>query len=418
MGRQDAGDLDPRSLGAAGIEGMLRAEAEGSPHHLRRQLAGLRSRDVDAAYRLVAEAATSVPSAEQVADVLLAAARRLTESDTAYLAVPVDDEFFAFSRTLGVRTSEFRKLRVGMSEGIGSLARAEGTPIRSVDYLDDERFSRQMREITKREGIRSAIAVPLINGDEVTAVLYVAHHERLGYQRQDEDLLKEYSAAVNLSLGAANVAQQQQEFGRLEERRLLARGLHDRVGRPLTRLLHLTSRLDELDHVQHPALKDDLSSAVAELAQSVRQEVEQLLVAGQPDDTSLAALAAEICQVPRVSGLRRDVRLLSRPGVSDYDAVIPGRVADALRSVAQEAVFNSELHSKGSHCAITIACDADGWRLTVEDDGVGFGGREPDAGHYGLKLMADAMRKVQGSVTVEEKAGAGVRVDCWVPVEP
>ncbi len=231
-------------------------------------------------------------------------------------------------------------------------------------------------------------------------------------------MLAEYAEVINLTLGAEATAEEHRERGRVEERRLLARGLHDRVGRHLTRLMQITTQLAEPQASQGGTLDAQLSAAVAELAVTVRQEVDNLLSGTMPEESSVAALAAEICQVPRISEMRRHVRLLPRPGQSEYDPILPGEVAQALRSIGQEAVFNAELHSQGSYCAITIVCHADSWELIIDDDGVGMGSGDGAVGHFGIQLMRDAAQQVQADFEVADMAGSGVRVRCQVPVQP
>lgn len=149
----------------------------------------MRHRDAESAYRMVAEAAAAFDDPTRTWGVVLACARRLLASDTAYVAVPVTDSEFAFAQTLGVRTKEFRDLRVGPGQGLGSVANEQRTLARSINYAADPRFSTGMRETTSTEGIYSALACPIIIADNVDALLYVAHHGPLAYNCEDEAIL-------------------------------------------------------------------------------------------------------------------------------------------------------------------------------------------------------------------------------------
>jgi hypothetical protein len=101
-----------------------------------------RHRDIDRAYRVVARAATSDLSLERVFDITLAAARDLLDGDVAYLSLPVDDDYFAFTRTLGIQTGKFRDLRVGLGEGLGTpSARSTTKPIPIFARLPGKRHA-------------------------------------------------------------------------------------------------------------------------------------------------------------------------------------------------------------------------------------------------------------------------------------
>lgn len=372
----------------------------------------IRLRDVDRAYRLVAEAAASLLNPDHVADLVLLGARRLTGSDAAYLALPVDDHNYAFSRTAGLRTATFRTLRVGPAQGIGSIASERGIPVRSLNYNSDPRFSRQMHEVTRREGIYSAMAIPVLDHNAVAAILYVANHAPLAYHQTDERVLQDFAEAINLSLQATMSREELLEAGRQAERQALGRHLHDRLGRHVSQLSRLVAA--QPDQPAGGALAE-VSAVVAELARSLREDIDSLMGGAEPPLLSPAEVAAEICRVPSIAGLRRIVQVRGRPGESEYDPVLPANVSEALRRVGQEAVFNAELHSNGTSCTVTLQFVDDKWSLTIRDDGSGFGAKAPETGHFGLQLMRQAAQDAGGRVEIHGDQN-GVQVECTIPV--
>ncbi len=186
-----------------------------------------------------------------------------------------------------------------------------------------------MHEVTRREGIYSAMAIPVLDDNAVAAILYVANHAPLAY-------LQDFAEAINLSLQATMSREELLEAGRQAERQALGRHLHDRLGRHVSQLSRLVAA--QPDHPAGGALAE-VSAVVAELARSLREDIDSLMGGAEPPLLSPAEVAAEICRVPSIAGLRRIVQVRGRPGESEYDPVLPANVSEALRRVGQEAVF-------------------------------------------------------------------------------
>ena len=69
----------------------------------------------------MAEASVNSESSALALAQVLVSARNLFGSEVAYLAVPDEDnETFTFDQTLGIKTSAFRHLRMGFSQGLGN----------------------------------------------------------------------------------------------------------------------------------------------------------------------------------------------------------------------------------------------------------------------------------------------------------
>jgi signal transduction histidine kinase len=203
-----------------------------------------------------------------------------------------------------------------------------------------------------------------------------------------------------------------------EQRRRIARDVHDLVGHGLTAVLvqvasarHVLRR--DLD-VADEALRSAQDAGRRSLA-DLRATVDLLRAPGEGGGT--AALPdfgrlAELLDSVRGEGLVVDYRAFGDIGdIGD----VPANVGVALYRIAQEALHNAVRHAPGAaiHVAVTVTDTA----VALEVDSVGAEPRpvDPHQSHFGII----GMRERAAMIGAELEAGAtpgGWRVRCRVPV--
>jgi len=96
------------------------------------------------------------------------------------------------------------------------------------------------------------------------------------------------------------------------------------------------------------------------------------------------------------------------------------RVADdrCLYRVAQEALNNVAKHAQATAVRIDLELiEGEGTRLAIRDDGRGIQAADRHKpGSFGLRGMAERVRAVGGTWSVEGAPGGGTRVELFVPV--
>jgi PAS domain S-box-containing protein len=99
---------------------------------------------------------------------------------------------------------------------------------------------------------------------------------------------------------------------------------------------------------------------------------------------------------------------------------LPTSVEELVFRTVREAVINARRHSQASHLQVTVARQG-GWiEGRVSDDGVGFDpvavrGRRDSELHLGLTALADRLRLVEGSLTVESRPSQGTTIRFYLP---
>ena len=157
-----------------------------------------------------------------------------------------------------------------------------------------------------------------------------------------------------------------------DQRRLLARELHDVIGQELT-ALSLDVKLIGRRGQATPEVLARCEQAVARLLEQVR-DVTLLLRPPQLDDLGLvAALRGHVERHVTVHGLQ--VHFEGNVDSSTLDADLAG----AMFRIAQEALTNVLRHARAKNVWIGIADAAGDVVLTIKDDGIGL----PSAGPSG-----------------------------------
>jgi signal transduction histidine kinase len=186
----------------------------------------------------------------------------------------------------------------------------------------------------------------------------------------------------------------------LEERRRLARDLHDGVAQELG---FIATRAQEL-----AAMRDGEAQWIAAAAERGLDEARRAIAAltlavDEPLDVALAQAAEEVAG--RV-GAR--VRLSLDPA-----ADVPATTREALLRIVREAVTNATRHGGAGSISVELT-NGDGLSLRIADDGVGFDPADPSAG-FGLISMRDRARALGGELRIASRPGHGTEIEVVLP---
>jgi signal transduction histidine kinase len=199
-----------------------------------------------------------------------------------------------------------------------------------------------------------------------------------------------------------------------EERRTIARELHDEVGQMLSALKV------ELDVAQREIQSgvgagETLAEAqeIAAGALKTVRNISQLLHPAALDDLGLAAA---IDSSLRGLARRQDIRTeLHQNGLTER---LPREVELAAYRIVQEAITNVGKHANASECHVHLTQLVDRLLIEVEDDGVGFVDdmdRPVIARGLGLISVRERASRLGGTFNILSKPGEGTRLIVSLP---
>jgi signal transduction histidine kinase len=202
-----------------------------------------------------------------------------------------------------------------------------------------------------------------------------------------------------------------------QERRNLARELHDEVGQALTAIkmsVGVALRTPGTHPRAHSALEEARSVAETTL-QGVR-DLSQLLHPSMLDDFGLPeTLAAYLRSFSKRTGIRAQFSL------TGGDERMPPDVEVCLYRIVQEALTNVARHSGALSCSVSLSRGADSVELIVEDAGRGINlaanATDVRSG-LGLMGMRERAQTLAGRFTLTNRPEGGTRIVVTLPVRP
>jgi two-component system sensor histidine kinase UhpB len=195
-----------------------------------------------------------------------------------------------------------------------------------------------------------------------------------------------------------------------EERRRVARELHDEIGQTLTALM---LQLGSAVRGATPEMREPLRDAT-ETARSTVESLRRILRELRPealDDLGLAsALATLADQVSMRAPVNVEVRVdPALPPLTPEEELVVYRIA-------QESLTNVIKHAQASKATLSLGTTNGFVSLTVRDDGLGLNGARQQGN--GIRGMRERAMLVGAALDVHTVSQGGVEVQLRIPVEP
>lgn len=198
-----------------------------------------------------------------------------------------------------------------------------------------------------------------------------------------------------------------------EERRTLARELHDELGQSLTALKISLQSLGL--RPETAALQDRIALAVSIADAALAQARQMSLNLRPPQLDDLGLSAAIRWNLGRQAGL---VGLDAQFHADDMPNDLPEAVAIACYRISQEALTNVMRHTQAQHLWLRLQRRNGDLQLEVEDDGVGFDPAQAlsGAGTMGLASMEERATLVGGHLEIMSSPGKGCLIRAIFPL--
>lgn len=198
-----------------------------------------------------------------------------------------------------------------------------------------------------------------------------------------------------------------------DERRRLARELHDDVGQRLASLSMNTDdvmRNMQTDPARARQKLEEISDRLGQLSEDVRTLSHGL----HPSIIEDLGLAAALRMLTNEFGEREDMIVTFFP--REVPEQIPVEIATGLYRIAQEAFRNIAKHAGKSHVKVTLTGKPGELALQIADSGKGFGMEHHRPG-LGLISIEERVRLMRGTLQVQSALREGTRVTVNVPLE-
>jgi signal transduction histidine kinase/CheY-like chemotaxis protein len=347
---------------------------------------------------------------------------------------------------IDIHPDDLQPLRYFHTSGIGSAAHArvgafpagrgllgklmaEGRPLRLRDIAVEPETAGLP---PYHPPMRSFMGAPIASAIRAYGILYLA--DKLGadeFSAEDEQVVVTLAAQMAVAYENAQLfAQVRSGSQRLRilsqqlvetqenERRSIARELHDEVGQSLTAaLLNLQALADLPEPATLPARLDDSMA----LIDRVLQQIRTLSLDLRP------ALLDDLGLAPALSWLLE--RQAERAGFSAQFSAdqagerFPAVIETTCFRVVQEALTNVARHARARHVTVGLRRRGAELCLSICDDGVGFDvsaarQRAARGQSLGLLGMQERIGLLGGQMRIDSTLGQGVSIDVRLSLAP
>jgi len=369
---------------------------------------------MDDALRAMSDAVLAIAgerSVDRVLQRLADAARELVDARYAAIGVPDGEGGFAKFITSGMTDEQYAAIGpLPRTHGLLGAMLGAAQPYRTPNIQEDPRFEGWPRA---HPGMRSFLGVPILSGGETVGAFYLTEKRGGLFTQADEELIGLLAAHAAIAIENAELHERSRELSTIEERKRLARELHDSVTQTLFSIALTAEAAASLVSFEPGRARAELET-LQELTAAALAEMRSLIFELRPAELETDGLAAALAK--HVDVLRR---LHPQEIELELDSVsrLPTPVERGLLRIAQEALGNALRHSGADRVQLELGVRDSTARLRVSDDGDGFdpAGAAVRSRRLGLVSMRERAEALGGRLSIESTPGHGTTVVAEVP---
>ena len=266
-----------------------------------------------------------------------------------------------------------------------------------------------LRDMQTANGDTALALIPLMVRSERIGMVVLSH--TTDHYWLEEELYPYQVTAAQLA-STIDSRQQQvlaskqgEQLAVLEERRRLARELHDSVTQSLFGMSLLAQALPELWEIDRDEGHQSLRQ-IQKLTRESLAEMRALLFELRPAEAKKQNLAFML--KGHITAFEQRTGLIVTSTIME-DTALPETVIHALSRIAQEALNNVARHAYAHQVWLSLSIE-DWVTLKIQDDGQGFVSEQVGVGHLGLISIRERASAINGRLKITSVVGKGTEI--------
>ena len=264
--------------------------------------------------------------------------------------------------------------------------------VRILDELDD----RTQRLEDEKQGLEKQRQELENSSDQAEE----ARKQTVEALKHSQELLRELTA--------------HQERVKEDERRRIAREIHDELGQTLLALRIDVSMLDTRTGRSHPRLNEKVRGALQQIdatMKTIRTIINNLRPAVL-DLGLTAAIEWQVNEFRRRSGIDCDL-------VMDAEELaVDNERATTLFRILQESLTNVIRHANATHVLVEVYKEGGRLTMKIADNGIGLYSETRKTAHsFGLVGMKERVYALNGTFMIASTPGKGTTLTIYIPLE-
>ncbi|MCG7878673.1 MAG: type IV pili methyl-accepting chemotaxis transducer N-terminal domain-containing protein [Candidatus Thiodiazotropha taylori] len=256
----------------------------------------------------------------------------------------------------------------------------------------------------------NVFSTPIRDKTQQYGVLLVEFPVTTQLEEWQERLLETVASHIALAINVAQQVTQSRKLSLMEERSVIARELHGSIAQSLSYLKIQVSKLEKSINDERDK-KDILlvSAALRSALNGAYRQLRELLTTFRlrVTDADLGKLIREtVEEFENRSGIV--IEYTNHIGNCQFTPNAEIHIIQIIR----EALSNVIRHANARRARVVLECNQTGRvNVSIEDDGIGINDESDMMQHYGLPIMKERAEWLGGTLTINEPAGGGTRID-------
>jgi len=386
------------------------------------------------AMQVISRALTSDLDYQRIVHNVADVAYRLVNSQFICVAVPEGDQLFPVAIASSQTSNGHRDFPKNISLSLpdqGPLTRILQGPVVVADIEHDSAFVPWRQEL-QQYGWRAMVVLPLFARNEFLGVLIACASEPNAFSHNEVEVLMSLASQAAVAIQNASLFAEldtkRKDLHKMslrlvnaqeEERRRIARELHDELGQALTAL---KINLDLARRGLPPDASDQLCNSIQEASILARQTLEtarSISLELHPAILDDLGLAAALRWATDRYQDRLDLKIELDTNIDKVQ--LRAELKITIYRIITEALTNAVRHAQAKHISIQVYAKAEQIIIVVQDDGVGFAAQEwlaSPAKHESLGLMSMKERAelLGGTFKINSETGQGTSIWATLPI--
>ncbi|MBI2973600.1 MAG: GAF domain-containing sensor histidine kinase [Armatimonadetes bacterium] len=266
------------------------------------------------------------------------------------------------------------------------------------------------------DGPTATVCVPLRVQDRTIGAIAVGGLPANG--SVPRSLLSAVAAHVAATVHTARTAYRIADIGVIEERRRIAREMHDGLAQTLADAL-LQTDLTAMASQSNPAQTGGDLKELRTVLERAMRELREFMMEMRREQEADSGLRASLESMGKEFERRNAIPV--QVVFTGDDAQLPSAVRHAVLAIARQALTNVRAHAHATAVTIRGGMTDQECVASFTDDGVGFDlaayrSRPPAAHHLGLTSMEERAALVGGRLQIDTASGRGTTVSVRVPL--
>lgn len=227
--------------------------------------------------------------------------------------------------------------------------------------------------------------------------------------RQTQELIETLTKQLAIALENQQWIEKDKQQAVMQERNLMAQGLHDGVAQVLS-FLNLQTQM-----MQQALKSNDISQAgqhidfIQQGIQTCYEDVRELLLNFRTrvdGDNFTDAVQLILARFKQQTNMQIELTLV------DTGSTLNPQQQMQVTFILQEALSNVRKHAQSNQVTVSIVNEAD-FVMRIEDNGCGFSTehiKQKQAQHVGIAIMQERARQIQGQITISSTIDKGTQV--------